>query len=426
MYGWDLDVYARRIAAFGWETILIDGHNFSEIRAAYQKAVKSAGKPTMIIAKTIKGKGVPLVEDKNGWHGKPLNREQLKEALQVLGEVDRSLRGEIAKPADVKPEKPAVASVPDPSYEPGKPVATRKAYGNALKRIKPGYPAIVAVDGEVSNSTFAEIFRDAYPDQYFEMYIAEQNMVGVAQGLNTRGKIPFASTFAAFFTRAFDQIRMSQYSRANMKFAGSHAGVSIGEDGPSQMGLEDIAMFRTIQDSLVLYPCDAYATERLVEEAAKQKGVVYIRTTREATPLLYGPKDTFPIGKCKVLKQSDNDTVAVIAAGATVFEALGAYDELKKEGIQVRVIDLYCVKPIEKETFNEAIGRVGRIITVEDHRPEGGIGEAVKSVVAESGKAVPVYSLAVKKLPKSGKPNELLDYEEISKNAIIKKVKEVL
>ncbi|HUJ88617.1 MAG TPA: transketolase [Syntrophorhabdales bacterium] len=426
MYGWDLDVYAKRIAAFGWEPILIDGHNFSEIRGAYQKAVKGTGKPSMIIAKTIKGKGVPLVEDKNGWHGKPLNRDQLKEALQTLGGVDRSLRGEIAKPADAKPEKSAKTAIAEPSYELGKSFATRKAYGNALKRIKPGYPAIVAMDGEVCNSTFAEIFRDAYPDQYFEMYIAEQNMVGVAQGLETRGKIPFASTFAAFFTRAFDQIRMSQYSRANMKFVGSHAGVSIGEDGPSQMGLEDIAMFRTIQDSLVLYPCDAYATERLVEEAAKQKGIVYIRTTREATPLLYGPKDTFPIGKCKVLKRSGNDAVAVIAAGATVFEALNAYEELKKEGIQVRVIDLYCVKPIEKDAFNEAIGGVRGTITVEDHRPEGGVGEAVKSALADTGKAIPVYSLAVRKMPKSGKPTELLDYEEISKNAIVKKIKEVL
>jgi transketolase len=426
MYGWDLDAYAKRIAAFGWETILIDGHNFSEIRAAYDKVMQGAGKPTMIIARTIKGKGVPLVENKNGWHGKPLSREQLKEALPALGEIDRSLRGEIAKPADIKPEKPAKAAIPEPSYEPGKPFATRKAYGNALRRIKPGFPAIVGLDGEVSNSTFAEIFRDAYPDQYFEMYIAEQNMVGVAQGLETRGKIPFSSTFAAFFTRAFDQIRMSQYSRANMKFAGSHAGVSIGEDGPSQMGLEDIAMFRTIQDSVVFYPCDAYSTERLVEEAARQKGIVYIRTTREATPLLYGPGDTFPIGKCKVLKRSDNDAVAVIAAGATVFEALSAYDKLKKEGIQVRVIDLYCIKPIEKDAFNEAVGRAGRIITVEDHRPEGGIGEAVKSVLAESGKDIPIYSLAVRKMPKSGKPDELLDYEEISKNAIVKKVKEVL
>ena len=386
MHGWDLDAYAKRITAFGWETILIDGHNFSEIRAAYEKAVKGTDKPLMIIARTIKGKGVPLVEDKNGWHGKPLNREQLKEALQALGEVDRSLRGKIAKPEDLKPENPIPASIPEPSYEPGKPFATRKAYGNALKRIKPAFPAIVAVDGEVCNSTFAEIFRDAYPDQYFEMYIAEQNMVGVALGLATRGKIPFASTFAAFFTRAFDQIRMSQYSRANMKFAGSHAGVSIGEDGPSQMGLEDIAMFRTIQDSVVFYPCDAYATERLVEEAARQKGIFYIRTTREATPLLYGPGDTFPIGKSKVLKRGENDAVAVIAAGVTIFEALSAYDELKKQGIEVRVIDLYCVKPIDKEAFREAIGGARTIITVEDHRPEGGIGEAVKSVLADSGK----------------------------------------
>ncbi|HME44077.1 MAG TPA: transketolase [Syntrophorhabdales bacterium] len=426
MYGWNLDVYAKRVNSFGWETILIDGHNFSEILFAYEKAVKGTGKPLMIIARTIKGKGVPLVEDKNGWHGKPLSRQQLEEALPGLGEVDRSLRGKIARPEDLKPGNPIPTAIPEPSYEVGKPIATRKAYGNALKRIKPAFPAITAVDGEVSNSTFAEIFKDAYPDAYFEMYIAEQNMVGVAQGLETSGKIPFASTFAAFFTRAFDQIRMSQYSRANIKFVGSHAGVSIGEDGPSQMGLEDIAMFRTIQDSVVLYPCDAYATERLVEEAAKQKGIVYIRTTREATPLLYSPKDTFPIGKFKTLRRGQNDAVALIAAGATVFEALSAYDELKKEGIQARVIDLYCIKPIEKEALDEATEGVKNIITVEDHRPEGGIGEAVRSALADSRKAISVYSLAVRKMPRSGKPNELIDYEEISKGAIVKKVKEIL
>ena len=426
MYGWNLDAYAKRINAFGWETIRIDGHNSSEILAAYEKAVKGTGKPLMIIARTVKGKGVPFVEDKNGWHGKPLNREQLKEALLGLGQVDRSLRGNIARPENLKPENPIPAAIPEPSYEPGKPLATRKAYGNALKRIKPAFPAIAAVDGEVSNSTFAEIFKDAFPDSYFEMYIAEQNMVGVAQGLESSGKIPFASTFAAFFTRAFDQIRMSQYSRANMKFVGSHAGVSIGEDGPSQMGLEDIAMFRTIQDSVVLYPCDAYATERLVEEAATQKGIVYIRTTREATPLLYSSKDTFPIGKSKTLRRSQNDAVALIAAGATVFEALSACDELKKEGIQVRVIDLYCVKPIEKEALDQATEGVRSIITVEDHRPEGGIGEAVRSALADGRKGIPIYSLAVRKMPRSGKPNELIDYEEISKGAIVKKVKEIL
>jgi transketolase len=427
MLGWNTDVYANRVGSFGWETILLDGHNLSEICAAYEKITKgTAKKPTMIIARTIKGKGVPLVEDKEGWHGKTLSREQLKDALQVLGEIDRSLRGEIARPEDLKPEHQEPKPVPEPSYEPEKPVATRKAYGNALKRIGPAYPSVVSLDGEVSNSTFAEIFRDAYPRRYFEMFIAEQNMVGVALGFETREKIPFSSSFAAFLTRAFDQVRMSQYSRANMKFVGSHAGVSIGEDGPSQMGLEDIAMFRTIQGSVVLYPCDAYATERLVEEAAKLKGIVYIRTTREATPLVYGPNDTFPIGKCKVLRQSDNDAAALIAAGVTVFESLAAYEELKSQGVQVRVIDLYCIKPIEGESFLKAIGGVKCVITVEDHRPEGGIGEAVKSILAEADKRPPVYSLAVRKMPKSGKPKELLDYEGLSGSAIVKRVKEVL
>ncbi|HVN23369.1 MAG TPA: transketolase [Syntrophorhabdales bacterium] len=426
MYGWDVDAYARRVAAFGWNTTIIDGHNCAEIRAAYERAARNTGKPLMIIARTVKGKGVPFVENKEGWHGKALNKEQLKEALAALGEVDRSVRGVMAKPEDLKPQASTPAVIPEPSYEEGIPVATRKAYGNALKRIGPAFPAMAAVDGEVSNSTFAEIFREAHPDRYFEMYIAEQNMVGVALGLATRGKIPFCSTFAAFFTRAFDQIRMGQYSRANMKFCGSHAGVAIGEDGPSQMGLEDIAMFRTIQESVVLYPCDAYATERLVEEAVKEKGIVYIRTTREATPLVYGPGDTFPIGKLKVLKRSDTDVIAVVAAGATLFEALGAYEQLEKENIHVRVVDCYCIKPIDTEALNEAVGGVRSVIAVEDHRPEGGIGEAVRSALAAASVAIPVYSLAVRSLPKSGKPHELLDYEGISRGAIVKKVKEIL
>ncbi len=424
MYGWDLDAYAKRIASFGWETIKIDGHNFSEICDAYARVGEQKEKPVMVIAKTVKGKGVPFVEDKNGWHGKALSRDQLKEALSALGQVDRSLRGEITKPERKEPEKLLPTLVEGPHYEPSKPVATRKAYGNALKRIFPEFPAIVALDGEVSNSTFAEVFQESRPERFFEMFIAEQNMVGTALGLQSRNKIPFVSTFAAFFTRAFDQIRMAQYSRANIKFAGSHAGVSIGQDGPSQMGLEDIAMFRNIQSSVVLYPCDAYSTERLVEEAAKHRGIVYVRTTREATPILYSPDDAFPIGKSKTLRRSDNDVVAVIAAGATVFEALPAYEELKKEGISVRVIDLYCIKPIDVSALKEAVQGVKWVITVEDHHPEGGIGEAVRSVLA--GSNLPVYSLAVEKMPRSGKPEELLDYETISSNAIIKKVKELV
>jgi len=424
MYGHDTGAYASRIASFGWETIVIDGHNFDEILPAYDKALESRDKPVMIIARTIKGKGVPFVEDKNGWHGKTLNKEQLEQALRDLGSVDTSLRGEIAEPENLYPEKKSSGSVGPLAYEDGKPVATRKAYGNALERIFPQFPDLVVLDAEVSNSTYSYEFKDAFPDRFFEMYIAEQNMVGSALGFACMGKIPFVSTFAAFFSRAFDQIRMTQYSESNVKFCGSHAGVSIGQDGPSQMGLEDLSMFRSVLNCVVLYPSDAVSAEKLVEEAARHKGMVYIRTTRENTPILYGEDEAFPIGKCKTLRQSVNDKVTVIGAGVTVFEALGAYEELAREGLYIRVVDLYSVKPIDIEALKWTIMGTRAVITVEDHHEEGGIGEAVRSALA--GEPTPIYSLAVRKTPKSGKPEELLDYEEISKNAIIKKTREVL
>jgi transketolase len=310
------------------------------------------------------------------------------------------------------------------SYPSDKKIATRKAYGNALVRIFPQFPDMVVLDAEVSNSTYSEIFKEKYPERFFEMYIAEQNMVGTALGLSCRGKIPFISTFAAFFTRAFDQIRMSQYSSANIKFVGSHAGVSIGEDGPSQMGLEDIAMFRTILNSVVLYPSDAVSTENLVEEAALYKGIVYMRTTRKDTPVIYDQKEKFIIGGSKVIRKSSSDLATVIAAGITLHEALGAYEELKKEGIFIRIIDLYSVKPLDTVTLKKASRETNAIITVEDHFLEGGIGEAVRSALANID--IPVHSLAVRKIPKSGKPEELLGYEEISKTAIIKKIKELV
>jgi transketolase len=282
----------------------------------------------------------------------------------------------------------------------------------------------VSLDGEVSNSTKAEIFKKRYPQRFFEMYIAEQNMIGAALALSSRGKIPFVSTFAAFMTRGFDQIRMSQYSDPNIKFVGSHAGVAIGQDGPSQMGLEDIAMFRTILNSVVLYPADAVATEKLVEEAAAHKGIVYIRTTRNATPIIYKGEEEFPMGECKVLRRDGNDRVTVIAAGVTVFEALEAYEELLEEDISIRVIDLYSVKPIDATMLREAVKNTKCIVTVEDHYAEGGIGEAVLSALSPT--PVPLHLLAVKNTPKSGKPEDLLIYEKISKDAIVAKVKEAL
>jgi transketolase len=424
MYGHDLMAYEHRIAAFGWETILVDGHSFPEVLAAYNQAMTVTDQPVMIIARTIKGKGVSFLEDQNGWHGKPLNQEQLDQALPELGPVDKSIRGVLSQPEDLKPAMVAPQPVAPPAYELGTSLATRKAYGNALKRLYPQFPHLVSLDGEVSNSTYAEIFQEAYPRQFFEMYIAEQNMVGAGLGLAIRGKIPFVSTFAAFFSRAFDQIRMSQYSEPNLKFAGSHAGVSIGEDGPSQMGLEDLAMFRAVLNSVVLYPADAVSTERLVEAALKHRGLVYLRTTRMGTPIIYGPEEEFPLGGCKVLRQSGNDLVTVIGAGVTLFEALAAYEELRQEGINVRVIDLYSVKPVDAATLLQAAEVTQCLITVEDHYPEGGLGEAVMAALAPQ--PVRIYSLAVTRKPKSGKPAELLDYEEISRRAIVTLVKNFL
>ena len=425
MYGWDLEAYEKRISSFGWKTRIFDGHSIPEILSAYEDALHGTGQPVMLIGKTIKGKGVSFIENKNGWHGKTLQREECDRALKELGDIDKSVRGEISLPEDLKPkEQTAGGPVKKMDYSADKPVATRKAYGNALVRIFPQFPNLVSLDGEVSNSTYAEIFKEDFPERFFEMYIAEQNMVGAALGLSRRGKIPFVSTFGAFLSRAFDQIRLSQYSDANIKFVGSHAGVSIGEDGPSQMALEDIAMFRAILGSVVLYPSDAVSTERLVEEAAKHDGIVFIRTTRKETPILYGPEEKFAIGGSKVLRKSEKDRATVIGAGVTLYEALAAYEALRKEGVFIRVIDLYSIKPVDEKTLREAVSATQSIITVEDHFEEGGIGETVKSALSAS--PVPIHSLAVRKKPKSGKPEELLDYEEISRAAIIKKVKEVI
>ncbi|MCH8741318.1 transketolase [Patescibacteria group bacterium] len=424
MYGYDLSVYEKRITSFGWETISINGHSFPEILGAYKKAASVKGKPVMIIAKTVKGKGVSFLENQDGWHGKTLKKEELKKVLSELGKINATVRGNIAQPENLQPAKMNPQKIFSPSYPNSGQVATRKAYGNALVRIFPQFPDMVVLDAEVSNSTFTEIFQKAYPSRFFEMYIAEQNMVGTALGLSLRGKIPFVSTFAAFFTRAHDQIRMCQYSKTNIKFVGSHAGVSIGQDGPSQMGLEDIALFRSLVNSIVLYPADAISTEKLVEEAARHKGIVYLRTTRNDTPIIYNRDEKFPIGGSKALKESADDIFTVVSAGITLHEALLAYEELKKDGILIRVIDLYTIKPIDEKTLRKAAAETKAIISVEDHYPEGGIGEAVKSALFDV--SIPIYSMAVRKIPKSGTQKELLDYEEISKKALVKKIKKLL
>ncbi|OGH73780.1 MAG: transketolase [Candidatus Magasanikbacteria bacterium RIFCSPHIGHO2_02_FULL_51_14] len=420
MYGHHLDVYEERAQAFGWRALVIDGHDLEEIVRAYEQALgASHEKPVMIIAQTVKGKGVSLLADHENWHGKPLSPDDAKKAIAELGLIDKTLRGKVAqpdakKPAAYKPKLVAIERRPNDM-----PVATRRVYGEALAKIHRQFPDIVALDAEVKNSTYSETFEEFYPDRFFEMFIAEQNMVGTAVGLSARGKLPFCSTFAAFLTRAFDQIRMAQYSDANITFVGSHAGVSIGEDGPSQMGLEDIAMFRTMRGSVVLYPSDAVSMEKLVEQCAAHHGIKYIRTTRGATSILYSDKDDFPIGGSKVVKSSKNDAATIVGAGVTLHEALKAYDILKKEGIAARVIDLYSVKPVDEKTLRKAAVETKHIITVEDHYPEGGLGEAVRSALPN----VQVHSLAVTKMPRSGKTAELLGWEEIDAVAIVKTVK---
>jgi transketolase len=423
MLGHDLETYRKRLEAFGWHTVTVnDGHDVRAVLDAYRQVLQVTGQPAMIIARTLKGKGVSFIEDRNGYHGTALKENDLQKALQELGEVDKSVRGRIAEPENLQPDATMPAAVENVAYSEGESVATRVAFGNGLKRIYPAYPDIVSLDGEVSNSTRADIFKEKYPDRFFEMFIAEQNMAGAALGLSRRGKIPFVSTFAAFMSRAYDQIRMSQYSDANIKFVGSHAGVSIGEDGPSQMGLEDLAFFRTLSDCLVLYPCDAVSTEKMVAEVAENKGLAYIRTTRQGTPVIYGPEEDFPPGGSKVLRSSTSDRATLVAAGITVHEALAAYEELNEQGISVGVIDLYSIKPVDARTLKEVALETGLIITIEDHYPEGGLGDAVRSALWDSW--LPIYSLAVTRMPKSGKPQELLDFEGISAQAIVRKVLE--
>ncbi|TSA46042.1 transketolase [bacterium] len=437
MLGRDLEAYQKQIFAFGWKTIVVkDGHNFEEIAKAYSSAINSSGtasgKPAMIIANTIKGKGVPFLEDKDGWHGKALSQEQLEKALEELGEVDKSVRGELIKPAEnFKFQISNFKTNPNfkfqiSNYNSGTKVATRKAYGAALLKIGVD-PRVVVLDAEVSNSTFSDLFKQKYPERFFEMYIAEQNMVGATLGFSLRGKIPFVSTFAAFLTRAHDQIRMCQYNKANIKFCGSHAGVSIGEDGASQMGLEELSMFRSVLGSVVLYPCDAVSTEKLVFESARHDGIVYIQTTRKDTPIIYKKDDEFPIGGSKTLHSSKNDLVTVIGAGITVHEALAAHEELKKENFNIRVIDLYSIKPLDIEALQQAAAETKALITVEDNFPEGGIGEAIAAALAAmpDGKCK-IINLAVRKMPMSGKPVELLEYEEISAKHIIKTIKSII
>jgi transketolase len=404
MHGWDLDSYANRARAFGWKAIEIDGHDLAEIDRAYEEATATTDQPTVIVARTIKGKGVPEVENKPGWHGKALDDPE--HAIEELGGI-RNITVDVAKPdTDAQPHVFETSPLELPAYEVGDEVATRKAYGDALAAVGKADGLVVALDGEVSNSTFAEIFAAAEPERYFEMYIAEQQMTAAAVGIQVRDWKPFASTFAAFWSRAYDFIRMAAISRANIRLCGSHAGVSIGEDGPSQMALEDLAAFRAVHRSTVLYPSDGNSTAKLVAEMADLEGIVFLRTTRATTPVLYGPDEDFPVGGSKVVR--DGDDVTIVGAGITLHEALKAADALAEEGVSARVIDLYSVKPVDAEALRAAAEATGAIVTVEDHWPEGGLGEAVLSVFAEDDERPRIVLLAVKVMPGSGKPNELI------------------
>lgn len=421
MHGWNTEVYANRAKAFGWNAIVIDGHNYNEINRAYAQAEQTTGMPTLIVAKTIKGKGVSFVENVNGWHGKAMNKDQEAQAIQELHPA-RSKTFPVQKPENLQPApEPAKKPLELPHYASDDSVATRKAYGDALKALGAANPNVVAMDGEVSNSTYADEFAKAYPDRFFEQFIAEEQLVATAVGMSVRGKIPFASTFAAFFTRAYDFIRMAAISRANIRLVGSHAGVSIGEDGPSQMALEDLAMFRAVYGSTVLYPCDPNQTAQLTAQMADHKGIVYLRTTREKTPVLYGADDTFTVGGSRVLRQSENDRLTIVAAGITVFEALKAYDQLKSQRVLVRVIDAYSVKPMDEETLLTAAQEAGnKLIVVEDHWPEGGLGEAVLEVFSQSDGALPqVVKLGVQSMPGSGTAAQLMDDAGISARHIV-------
>jgi transketolase len=434
MWNHDMDQFARRWRAFGWHALVIDGHDLAAILDALDEARRTKGQPTMILARTIKGKGVSFVEGKDGWHGKAFKKgEELDRAIAELEKqfvpVPAGIENLAKNPASLIP-KPASTSRPPispkplapPSYKIGDQVATREAYGDAITKLGEADPRVVALDADVKNSTFSDKFEKKFPDRFYQNFIAEQVMIGAAMGLAARGAIPFPSTFACFFSRAADFIRMAAISNVGVKLAGSHAGVSIGEDGPSQMALEDLAMCSAQPNFAVLYPCDGVSTEKLVALMASHAGPAYMRTSRPKTPVIYSGDETFTIGGLKVLRESGGDVATVIGAGVTVFEALKAHDELKTNGMPIRVIDLYSVSPVDRDGLVAAARATGgHLITVEDHYPAGGIGDAVAAAVADAG--FTVHRLAVREIPRSGKPEELLDRFGISARHIVSAVR---
>ncbi|OLC46341.1 MAG: transketolase [Acidobacteria bacterium 13_1_40CM_65_14] len=436
MWDHDMEQFARRWRAFGWHAIVVDGHELTAILDALDEARRTKGQPTMILAKTIKGKGISFAEGKEGWHGKALNKAELERAVAELEKQFVPVPGDdvenLAKNPAILIKKPTAAPRPavtpkpvaPPSYKLGDQVATREAYGDAITKLGDADPRVVALDADVKNSTFSDKFEKKFPDRFYENFIAEQVMVGAAMGLAARGAIPFPSTFACFLSRAADFIRMAAISHVGVKLAGSHAGVSIGEDGPSQMALEDLAICAAEPNFTVLYPCDAVSAERLVALMAYHPGPAYMRTSRPKTPVIYSNDETFTIGGLKVLRESGDDVATVIGAGVTVFEALKAHDELKSSGMPIRVIDLYSVSPIDRDGLVAAARATGgHLITVEDHYPVGGIGDAVAAAVADAG--FTVHRLAVREIPRSGKPEELLDRFGISATHIVSAVRAV-
>jgi transketolase len=425
MFDHDLGAFSSRWRACGWHTIELDGHDISAVLSAFGEAKQTKNRPTVLLARTIKGKGLSIMEGKDGWHGKALTAEQLPPALKELNaqfvngaSMDGSAPLQPILPAGQPVAEPPPKAVAPPSYKKDDKVATREAFGTALAKLGDADVRVVALDGDVANSTFSDKFEKPHPDRFYENFIAEQVMVGAAMGLASRGAIAFPSTFAAFLTRAYDFIRMAAISNLNIKLAGSHCGVSIGEDGPSQMGLEDLAMMRAQPNFTVFYPCDAVSTERLMAVAAYRPGPAYIRTSRPKTPIVYGPDDTFEAGGSKVLREGPNDVATVVAAGVTVFEALKAHEDLKKSGVNIRVIDLYSVQPVDRATLVRCGRATGNtIVTVEDHYAAGGIGDAVAEAVA--GEGISVHRLAVREIPRSGKPEEMLEKFGIGAKQIV-------
>lgn len=413
---WDLDAYQRRVEAFGWHAVQVDGHDVAAIDKAYDEAISEADRPTAIIARTIKGAGVSAVADQEGAHGKPLSDAQ--EAIAELG-GDRSLTIQVASPeSDRRPPAPATGTLELPRYKVGDEVATRTAFGEALTALGTARGEVYALDGEVGDSTRLQYFQKEHPDRYVECYIAEQQMIAAAVGMQVRGLVPYAATFAAFLTRAYDFIRMAAISRANLNLAGSHAGVAIGKDGPSQMGLEDIAELRAVHGSVVLHPCEANSAAQLTAAMADRDGICYLRTLRGDTPVLYEPDEQFEIGGSRVLRSSADDQATVVAAGMTVHEAIKAADTLADEGIAVRIVDAYSIKPIDARTLRAAAEETGRIVTVEDHWPEGGLGDAVLDVFADTRTLPRVMKLAVSTMPGSATPDEQLREAGIDADAI--------